>query len=267
MEDMNLNEQNNLDEMEGGFAVVDRERLIEEETRGVIPWHKYFIEAFTSPSKMMEECYGQEPYRGASYGVVGCILFTAIYSLLTLINPVTKATLFENWRALGTISEENLSQTYSVTVISGSIGGVVGVFFGVLFSAIAIQIIKAIAKDKASFGNIFKMLLIVQMVSTAVGIIDAGVAYVLGINVGVFQISTLLGDISQYPVALQAFFALLSLTNVISFVWLAIGYRSITHVTTKKAVIVAIIDQVIVYLVTFASLNLGQIFQGMTNMQ
>jgi len=267
MDNMNLDEQNKRDDMDGGFAVVDRERLIEEETRGVTPWYKFFIEAFTAPSKMIEECYGQEPYRGASYGVVGCILFTLIYSLLSLINPVTKAILFDSWRGLGTIAEENLGQMYSVTVISGSIGGVIGVFIGAFFSALAIQIIKAIAKDKANFGNIFKMVLIVQMVATAVGVIDAVVAYILGVNVGVFQISTFLGDVTQYPATLQALLALLSLTNVISVIWLVIGYRAITHVTTKKAVIVALITQVFSYFITLGSLSLSQFFQGFASMQ
>lgn len=270
MSEENLNEQLNTqekpDEMEGGFAVVDRERLIEEETRQVTPWYKFFIEAFTAPSKMIGECYGQEPYRGASYGVVGCMLFTALYSFLLLANPVYKSTLFETWRTLGTVAEENMQQTYTVTLISGTIGGIVGVFLSVLFSTIILQIIKVIAKDKATFSNLYKMMLIVQMVIAAVTAVDFAVAYVLGISGSVFQVGTLLGDVNQYPVLVQALCSLGSLSNVIGFIWLVIGYREVTHTTTKKAVIVAVIMQVFSFLITLGSLSLASMATGMAGM-
>ena len=250
------------DEMEGGFAVVDRERLIEEETRGVTPWHKFFFGAFTEPSKMMEECYGTEPFRGASYGVVGCILFTMLYTFITFLNPAMKAATIDALRLKG-IAEESLSQTYSVSMISGIIGGTVGAFFGVLIAAVAVQIIKAIAKDKASFSNVYKMLLIVQMVSTSIMAVDAIAAYFIGVTGSVFQIGSFIGDISQMPVMVQAVCSTLSLSNVISAIWFVLGYRAITHCATKKAVIIMIIYQILGFSMQFVSITMAQMANGM----
>lgn len=250
------------DEMEGGFAVVDRERLIEEETRGVTPWHKFFFGAFTEPSKMMEECYGTEPFRGASYGVVGCILFTMLYTFITFLNPAMKAATIDALRLKG-VAEESLSQTYSVSMISGIIGGTVGVFFGVFITAVIVQIIKAIAKDKASFSNIYKMLLIVQMVATSIMVVDAIAAYFIGITGSVFQLGSLLGDISQMPVMVQAVCGVLSLSNVISAIWFVLGYRAITHCATKKAVIIMIIYQIFGFIMQIVSISMAQMAGGL----
>lgn len=244
------------DEMEGGFAVVDRERLIEEETRGVTPWHKFFFGAFTEPSKMMEECYGTEPFRGASYGVVGCILFTMLYTFITFLNPAMKAATIDALRLKG-VAEESLSQTYSVSMISGIIGGTVGVFFLVFMAAVFLQIIKAIAKDKASFSNVYKMLLIGKMVATSINVVDAIAAYFIGITGSVFQIGSFFGDITQMPVMVQAVCGVLSLSNVISAIWFVLGYRAITHCATKKAVIIMIIYQFFGFMVQFALISMA----------
>ena len=54
MSDLELNKsQEERDTLDGCFAVVDRERLIEEETREITPWDKHFIHVFTAPEKML----------------------------------------------------------------------------------------------------------------------------------------------------------------------------------------------------------------------
>ena len=250
------------DEMEGGFAVVDRERLIEEETRGITPWHKFFIGAFTEPSKMMEECYGTEPFRGASYGVVGCILFTMLYMFISFLNPATKVATIQALRLKG-IAEESLNQTYSISMISGIIGTTIFIFISVFIAAVIIQIMKVIAKDKASFGNIYKMLLIVQMVATSVMVVDAIAAYFIGVTGSVFQIGSLLGDITQMPAIVQALCGIVSLSNIVSAIWLVLGYRAITHCSTKKAVIIMLIYQFSGVIMQYVSISMAQMVSGL----
>ncbi len=159
MSDLELNKkQEERDAVDGGFAVVDRERLIEEETREITPWYKHFIHVFTSPEKMMQECFNEDPPKGASVGVVGAILFTVIYYILTFMNPQYKQSILDVLRAQG-IAETALDNAYRLNMITLPIGTIIGIFISCLFAAIVLQIIKAIAKDKCKFGPIYKVML------------------------------------------------------------------------------------------------------------
>lgn len=248
--------------LDGGFAVVDRERLIEEETREVKPWHKYFIEAFTAPRQMLEECYGQEPYRGASYGIVGGLLFTTLYLIITFINPVVKALSIEGLRNAG-IAEDKISGMYSTTMIGGVIGGIIGFFLSTLLMAVFVQIMKAIFKDRASFANIYKMLLVVYMVSSLVLVVDGLVSYAIGVTGPVFQVSTLLGDISGMNLWLRALLSLLSLSNIILVIWMVIGYDAVTHSGLKKAVGVAVVYELLAFFFSYGGLYLTEMSAAM----
>lgn len=260
MSEVELEKQNNeqnvdtRDAMDGGFAKVDRERLIAEETQEVTPWYKYFLRAFTSPGKMMEECYGQEPYRGASYGVVGCIIFAALYMLIYFLNPVFKASQIEQFRIVGN-PEEQLEQLYSIATISGVISGVIGVFFGAFIVAIVLQIFKAIAKDKASFGNIYKICLIASMVSYAILCVDGLASCAIGVVGPLFQLSTLLGDAVQGNIILQTVSEVFSLGNIIYYIWLILGYKAITHTSMKKSILAVGIYALLGFGMTYMSLQ------------
>lgn len=260
MSEVEINEKKEeRDVLDGGFAVVDRERLIEEETRVVTPWYKHFLNAFISPTKMFEECYGQEPYKGASFGIVGMILFTVIYLLISFTNPVIKQMTMDTLRNAGT-AENMLSQTYSTTIITGTIGAIIGAFLGTFVIAIVLQIIKAIAKDKGKFSNLFKMLLVTQMVATFILCIDAILSRVIGVAGSILQITTILGDITQLNIWLQALCSLISLSNIVCVIWMIIGYQAVTHVTMKKSCIVIVIYEVLTYFTQVGFTYLGQMF-------
>lgn len=263
LEKKELEEQR--DAMDGGFAVVDRERLIEEETREITPWYKHFIHVFTAPGQMMEECFSIEPTKGASIGVVGCILFMTIYMLLTFMNPVTKMTTLETLRNSG-IEENALNQTYSFSMISGTIGGVIGAFVMALLSAVLFQIVKAILKDRCKFGTIYKMILIATMVAMAIQCVDGLVAYAIGMSGNVFSIGLLLSDEMKKTALGVVLTSVISLSSIISMIYMAIGYKAMTHTTIKKGitavVIVEVISIVFTYFYTSWVLNLQSSLLG-----
>ena len=264
MSDLNL-EKDKRDEMDGGFAVVDRERLIEEEVRSVTPWYKHFIHVFTAPSKMMEECFSIEPTKGASIGAVGIILFSAIYMLLNFANPLIKIQTFEALRNAG-IDESKLAQTYQVSRISGTIGGIIGAFISVFFTALLIQIVKAIVKDRCKFATVFKMVMIATTVSYAILCVDALVAILIGANGSVFSISFLMSEEMRKGVLGTLLAGTVSLANIISIIYMIMGYRVITHSTKKKAIIVVLIVEVILiafsYIMTSVSLSMTSSIMG-----
>lgn len=260
MSDLELNKQNEQrDTMDGGFAVVDRERLIEEETREVTPWFMHFIHVFTAPSKMMEECFSVEPTKGGSVGVVGCLLFTTIMLLVNFFNPVMKASVLDAWRSVG-IAEDSLNQMYSGSMIGGTIGGVIGVFIMALVNAVLFQIIKVILKDQCKFGTIYKMILLATMVTAAVQCVDAIAAYFIGMSGNIFSISILLSDEMKATTVGKMLSSLVSLGNIISIVYMVIGYKEMTHTTLKKGItavaIVEIISIIGTYFLTSAASSL-----------
>ena len=255
MSDLDL-EKDKRDQMDGGFAVVDRERLIEEEVRSVTPWYKHFIHVFTAPTKMMEECFSIEPTKGASIGVVGIILFSAIYMLLNFANPLVKMQTFEALRNAG-IDESKLAQTYQVSRISGTIGAIIRAFISVFFTALLIQIIKAIVKDRCKFATIFKMVMVATTVSYAILCVDALVSMLLGVSGNVFSISFLMSEEMRKGVLGSVLTGIVSLANIISIIYMMIGYRIMTHSTKKKAITVILIVEVISIAFSYAMTSLS----------
>lgn len=244
MSEVEETKKDQRDQMDGGFAVVDRERLIEEEVRGVTPWYMHFIHVFTAPTKMMEECFTVEPTKGASIGVVGIILFSAIYMLISFANPIIKQTTLEMLRASG-LDESKLQQTYEVSRISGTIGAVIGAFFSVLLTTILLQIVKAILKDRCKFGTMYKMAMIATMISYAILCVDGLLAYFIGVNGNVLSISFLLSEEMRTSVVGTLLSGVISLAGIVSLIYLVLGYKIVTHGTMKKAIIAIVITEAI----------------------
>ena len=245
MSDLELNKsQEERDTLDGGFAVVDRERLIEEETREITPWYKHFIHVFTAPEKMMEECFNQEPPKGASVGVVGTILFTVTYLLLISMNTEYKQVLFEQLRAQG-LAESALDHTYKLSMVTGGIGGIIGVFISCLIGAIVLQVIKAIAKDKGKFGTIYKVMLLASMVGLAIQSIDAALGLVIGQYGTIFSLSTLLSPEQLANPVLTTLVSAASLQGIAQIIIMVIGYKVMAHVSYKKAIMILVIYEVL----------------------
>lgn len=264
MSDLDL-EKEKRDQMDGGFAVVDRERLIEEEVRAVTPWYKHFIHVFTAPTKMMEECFSIEPTKGASIGVVGIILFSAIYMLLNFANPLVKMQTFETLRNAG-LDESKLAQTYEVSRISGTIGAIIGAFISVFFTTLLIQIVKAIVKDRCKFGTLFKMVMIATTISYAILCVDALVAILVGVNGSVFSVSFLMSEEMRKGALGATLAGIISLANIISIIYMIMGYRIVTHGTKKKAIMVILIVEIVSialsYIMTSVSLSMTSSIMG-----
>lgn len=255
MSDLEVNKQKTQrDAMDGGFAVVDRERLIEEETKEVTPWYMHFIHVFTAPSKMMEECFSTEPTKGGSVGVVGCLIFTVLMMIINLNNPILKQAALDALRNSG-VAEQSLNQLYSVSMITGTVGAVVGVFVTALFTAVLFLIAKSILKDKCSFGTIYKMILIATMVTAAIQSVDAIVAYIIGVQGNVFSISMLLSDELKATTIGKMLSSLVSLGSVISIIYMVIGYKEMTHTNLKKGVAAVAMVEVVSIMVTYFLTN------------
>ena len=260
MSDLELNKSDREpDAMDGGFAVVDRERIIEEEITNVTPWYKHFIHVFTAPGQMMEECLGIEPSKGGSIGVVGCILFTVIALLVSFMNPAIKMMTYEALRAQGT-AETALAQTYSVAVISGTLGGIIGIFIGALISTILFQIVRVILKDKCKFATMYKMLLLATMVTMAIQCVDAILACLLGMSDSIFSIGIILSEEMKATALGSVLANSFTLQGIIGMAFMALGYKIITHTSIKKGIVAVIIVEIIsmigMYLITSWSLNM-----------
>lgn len=234
MSDREENKKEERDALDGGFAVVDRERLIEEETRTITPWYKHFIHVFTSPVKMMEECFYQEPPKGASVGIVGIILFTVICLGLTFMNPQYKQTLFDQLRSQG-IGETALDQAYQLGTITGLIGGIIGVFIGCLVGGIVLFIIKVIARDKGRFGTVYKVMLLASMVGLAVQSLDALFGLLLGQYGTIFSIAILLSKEQLQQPMLSVLASVVSLQGVAQIIIMVIGYKVMAQMSYQKA--------------------------------
>ena len=236
MSEREENKKDQRDALDGGFAVVDRERLIDEETRKVAPWYKHFIHVFISPVKMMEECFNQDPPKGTSVGVVGVIVFTVICLGLTFINPQYKQILLNQLRSQG-IGEVALDQSYQLGIITGLIGGLIGVFIGCLIGAIVLFIIKIIARDKGRFGTIYKVMLLASMVGLAVQSLDALFALVIGQYGTIFGISILLSQEQLQQPVFSVVASVVSLQSIAQILIMIIGYKVMTQMSYQKAVL------------------------------
>lgn len=234
MSDREENKKEERDVLDGGFAIVDRERLIEEETRVITPWYKHFIHVFTSPVKMMEECFHQEPSKGASVGIVGIILFTVVCLLLTFMNPSYKQTLFDQLRSQG-VGETALDQAYQLGIITGLIGGMIGVFISCLIGGIVLFIIKVLAKDKGRFGTIYKIMLLASMVALAAQSLDALFQLLLGQYGTIFSLAIFLSKEQLQQPIFSVLSSLFSLQGIVQIIIMIIGYKVMTQISYKKS--------------------------------
>lgn len=237
------------DKMEGGFAVVDRERLIEEETREVTPWYKHFINVFIAPHKMMNECFNANPPKGAGIGAIGSVLFSILCMQIQLSNPIYIQQIMQQKRQLG-ISEDMIQSSMALTKIQVSIGAVIGIFLGALIMTAIITLIRLVLKDKAKFGMLYRVTLLGTMVMYFVECIDSLIALKLGMMDRVFCLTTLLGikvDI-LHPTILTTLMSLVSLQHIWNLVIIGIGYKVVAHTTVKKSVALVVIYESLVIL-------------------
>ncbi|PHV72111.1 hypothetical protein CS063_01125 [Sporanaerobium hydrogeniformans] len=253
------------DLLDGGFAVVDREKIIEEETRVITPWYKHFINVFVAPRKMMEENFYADPPKGTSVAVVGTILFTALFLILTFANPVQVEAIYNQFRMQG-IAENMLKQKYMLAQVTGLIGGLVGVFFGALLSAIGLQIFKVIAKDKCKFGSLYVLNLLAMMTSAGWMCLDRLIGYFIPTTTTVLGLPILF-DAAELAknLPMMTLVNLVTIPSIVSILILIIGYSVLTHTSTKKAAIVVLLYEA---LFTGLGLAIGMAMQGMMqNMQ
>lgn len=266
-EDKNNQQPNNgeveKDMMDGGFAVVDRERLIAEETRVITPWYKNLINLFIAPTKTMEETIEADPVKGTGLGIFWAGFFSVIFTLLTLINPLQKQVILDALRA-NNIAEEKLQQVYQLQLISGSIGVVITVIIGAFISALILQIIRAICKDKGSFKKLFIIALFSCVVSAGLNIIDVALQLAIGTKTSVLGLGAILSaeTIAASPL-LASLVAVISIPNIWSLVILVVGYKVMTRKSTGKAVIVVLILEAISVAMTCGMVMFSQAAMSM----
>ena len=266
MSDQNDFLQNNeRDLLDGGFAVVDREKLIEEETREVTPLYKHFINVFIAPRKMMEENFYADPPKGTSVAIVGCLLFTTIYLILTFANPVQVEQVYDGFRMQG-IAENMLKQKYMLTQVTGIIAGLISIFLGALVSAVGLQIFKVIAKDKCKFGALYVLTLLSIMASAGWMCVDRIIGYFIPTTTVVLGLPILF-DAAELAknLPLMTVVNLVTIPSIVSIVITIIGYSVLTHTSTKKATLVVMIYEL---LFTGIGLAIAMVVQSvLQNMQ
>lgn len=246
------------DAMDGGFAVVDRERLIEEETRVITPWYKHFMNMFFAPTKMMEECFYHEPPKGMSVGIVGCLLFGALAGYITMLNPIMKDTL----RATG-IDESMIAQKFEMLKITGSISTAVSAVITAFLTAIVLVIIKAIFRSKGKFKNICTASLCANSMGMAIGCIDAIFQAIVGTSTSVLGLGSLI-NIEGAGAGLQVAAQTCTLTNLFCLVWLVIGYKVACRTSMAKSIAAVGIMEVLFVACSYGFTSWSQsMMQGM----
>ncbi|WP_054743292.1 YIP1 family protein [Cellulosilyticum ruminicola] len=247
--------------MDGGFAVVDRERLIAEETKVITPWYKNLINLFIAPTKAMEETIEADPVKGTGLGIFWASFFSVIFTVLTFINPLQKQALFDTLRQVGT-AEDKLEQSYQLQLISGSIMVVITVILGAFISALGLQIMRAICKDKGSFKKLFIIALFSCIVSSGLNCIDTALQLAIGTKISVLGIGAVLGASAANPM-LQTLAATLSIPTIWSLVILIVGYKVMTRKSAVKATIVVLILEAISVGFTYSMMMLSQTAMSM----
>lgn len=239
-------EKKERDAFDGGFAVVDRERLIEEETRVVTPWYKHFINAIVAPSKMMKENLLCEPPKGNSIAVVGFILTILLLTFMQHINPEMRQMVYDALRSKD-VAEDMISQQYIVSLVVGAISSFIGVFIVALVQTIILQIIKAIAKDRCKFASLYTVMLLGLFISLVIQVADYFVANLIGVNYMVFNLASLFDRTTLMANnSLMVVLSFLSLERLVCMAYLIIGYSLVTHKSKKKAaVVIGILELVI----------------------
>lgn len=239
-------EKKERDAFDGGFAVVDRERLIEEETRVMTPWYKHFIHAITAPTKMMQENLLCEPPKGNSIAIVGFIVAIILITLMQHINPEFRQTVYDVLRSKD-VAEDMISQQYIVAVVVGAISSFVSLFIIALVQTIILQIIKAIAKDKCKFASLYTVMLLGLFISLVIQVADYFMANLIGVNYMVFNLASLFDrTVLMTNNALMITLSFFSLERIVCMVYLIIGYSIVTHKSKKKAtVIISLLELII----------------------
>ena len=246
------------DMLDGGFAVVDRESLIAEETKVKIPLYNNLANLFVAPSKTMEETIEADPIKGTGLGMFWSIVFAIICTLITFTNPLQKEFLYDTLRKAGT-AEEKIGQVYQLQMISGSIGVIIGVIFAAFIMALGLQIIRAICRDKGSFKKLFIISLFSCVVAYALNSIDAALQLVVGTKTTVLGMGSFLGaEAVTNSILLQTLASTISVANIWSAIVLIVGYKVMTHKSMTKAVVVVLIYELIGVAITYGSLMLSQ---------
>ena len=250
MSDLEVKER---DAFDGGFAVVDRERLIEEETKVVTPWYKHFIHSIIAPNKMMEENLLCEPPKGNSIAVVGSILAILLIAFFQNMNPQIRQGIYDTLRQKD-IAEDMLGQQYIVTMVVGIIVSFIGILAIALVQSIVLQIIKAIAKDKCKFAGIFTVIFLGLFIGLVVQAADYFVANLIDVNYLVFNLGSLINRTALLAnnklMVLMNFF---SLERVFSVAYMIMGYSLIAHKSKKQATIRIMILQIIILVFSLIS--------------
>lgn len=246
------------DMMDGGFAVVDRERLIAEEMKVKTPWYKNFGNLFVAPSKTMRETIEADPVKGIGFGLGWGTVFAVIYILVTYMNPLQKIAMYDLSRKMG-VAEDQLAQKFQLQVISGCITSIIAVAFSALITAVVLQIIKAICRDKGSFKKIYIIALLSQIVTYVISIVDGTIQYFIGTTTTVLGIGSLFGAeaVTASPL-LQTLASVVSVGNIWGLVVLVVGYKVMTRKSTTKAVVVVAIYEVLTFVFTYGMLMLSQ---------
>lgn len=246
------------DLMDGGFAVVDRERLIAEETKVITPWYKNLINIFIAPTKAMEETIEADPIKGMGLGFFWGAIFAVLCILITYMNPLQKQQLYDMLRNTG-VAEDKLAQAYQMQMISGGIVGVIGVALSALIIAVGLQIIKAICRDKGRFKKIYIISLFSILVSYALTCIDSLLQLLVGTTTTVLGIGSFLSaEAVANSIMLKTLAATISVPNIWSIIVLIVGYKVMTRKSTTKAVVVVLIYELIGVAFTYGSLMVSQ---------
>ena len=110
------------------------------------------------------------------------------------------------------------------------------------------------------------MVMVATTVSYAILCVDALVSMLLGVSGNVFSISFLMSEEMRKGVLGSVLTGIVSLANIISIIYMMIGYRIMTHSTKKKAITVILIVEVISiafsYAMTSLSANMTSAFMG-----
>ena len=244
---MNKLDQNEQNAFDGAFAVVDRERLIEEETKVVTPWYKHFWYSMVSPTRMMQENYLQEPPKGNSIAIVGLILSITIIMMVNNNNIGIKQAAYDALRSKD-IAEDMLAQQYMVKLFIDGISMFINTLFSGLILSICFQVMKPIFKDKYKFGQLYTVVLMGLYIATLIQAVDVIVSTVIGVDYLVLNLSSFVNRASLVEdVKLLSILNFFSLETIISMGYMTIGYSIITGKSKKQAFIRVIILQAILF--------------------
>lgn len=227
------------DLMEGGGAVVEREKILEEMER--IPWWKNFMQLFYSPIKMMKWNFTQDPPQGMSVAVVGLLLFGIIVMVLTYLNPLFKEQIYEIYRMYG-IDESQLQEQYRLVQITSTITAVFGLFFKGLITAIVLSGIKLLFKLRGAFQPLCTCVLLAEVVQNAIYCLDLIIGNIIGVLGEVFSLKTLFvaGYLETHQI-MGILASTISLNNICFICLVIVGFKIITKASTGKSILVVMI--------------------------